>query len=409
MGRAELGLAGAAPRRASTVSRVDRVGEVLNLVRTGSARTLTELAASMGLARSTVGQRVDRLVLHGLLRTADDVSTQRGRPPTVLEFNADAGVVLVAHLGMSGARAAATDLSGTILADAAVSAPISSGPETVFDRLEAEFDRLLGAAGRDRDDVLGIGIGLPGAIELSTARPAGDAAAPSWDDYPIASRLSSGFGAPTLIDNDLNALALGEQRACWPDADVLLCLKVGTVIGCGIVVCGQAVRGAQSLSGEIGHTWVPGKDAPCLCGNVGCLNAVAGGGALAAALSAQGLPTAHASDVARLAREGVPAAVQAVRAAGRDIGEVLAGAVNLLNPGVIAVWGYLAEAEEPLFAGIRETVYRRSLPAATRTLQLVRARLGDNAGVRGAAMMVIDDILAPDAVDRYVAGSTAIA
>lgn len=388
----------------------DRVGEVLDLVRSGSARTLTELAASMGLARSTVAQRVERLVAHGLLRTAGDTTAVRGRPPTVLEFDPTAGAVLVAHLGLSASRVAVTELAGTVLADAVVPVRVGAGPQVVVEQLATEFDRLLHGVGLRRDDVLGVGLGLPGAIELSTARSAtGERPAPDWADYPLADRLTAEFGAPTLIDSDLNVLALGEQRFSWPDADVLLCLKVGTVIGCGTVVGGRAVRGAQALSGEIGHTWVPGRDAPCLCGNSGCLNAVAGGGALATALAAQGLPTAHASDVARLAREGVPAAVQAVRGAGRDIGEVLAGAINLLNPAVIAVWGYLAEAEEPLFAGIRETVYRRSLPAATRTLRLVPARLGDAAGVRGAAMTVIDHILAPDAVDRTVAAGVAIA
>jgi predicted NBD/HSP70 family sugar kinase len=89
-----------------------------------------------------------------------------------------------------------------------------------------------------------------------------------------------------------------------------------------------------------------------------------------------------------------------VRTAGRRIGEVLASAVNLLNPDVITVWGYLADAE--LLAGIRETVYQQSLPAATGSLKLVPAQLGDDAGLVGAAMIVVSKILAPDAIDEYL-------
>ena len=180
---------------------------------------------------------------------------------------------------------------------------------------------------------------------------------------------------------------------------MFLCVKVGTAIACGVVVDGAVVRGAQSTAGEIGHTRVYGRDVPCWCGNVGCLDAVAGGGALAASLTARGLPCSSARDVARFASSGVPEAVQLVRAAGRDIGEVLSGAINLLNPSAIAFWGYLAEAEEPLFAGLHETIYQRSLPAVTRSLTLARTRLGDDTGTLGAAMMVIEEVLSEEVID----------
>ncbi|HVX47227.1 MAG TPA: ROK family protein [Mycobacteriales bacterium] len=384
--------------RSRTGRRIDGLGEVVQLVRAGGARTVSELAGSTGLARSTVGLRVEHLLRRGVLQAGGDVPAQRGRPPTVLRFNPRAGVVLVAQLGMTGARIGVVDLAGEVLLDASVAVAVEAGAATVIDWIAKEFDRLLRRQKRPRSDLWGIGIGLPGAVDLTASGGSG------WAPDPVADRLRAHFGpgVPTFIDHDLRLLSLGEQRACWPDIDVLLCVKVGTVIGCGVVIGGQAVRGAQGLAGEIGHAVVTGRRTPCRCGNVGCLNAVAGGGALAENLAAQGLPAAHASDVADLARAGVPEAVRAVRAAGRDIGRVLATTVNLLNPSAVALWGYLVEAEEPLFAGIRETVYRHSLPAATRNLQLVRARMGDNAGVQGAAIMVLDEVLAPEAIDRFL-------
>ncbi len=95
-------------------------------------------------------------------------------------------------------------------------------------------------------------------------------------------------------------------------------------------------------------------------------------------------------------------ATRLLRDAGRTIGEVLASAVSLLNPSVIVIGGSLAEAGDPLLAGVREVVYRRSLPLATADLRIVQARAGDSSGVVGAAVLVIDHVLAPDAVDRYV-------
>jgi predicted NBD/HSP70 family sugar kinase len=259
---------------------------------------------------------------------------------------------------------------------------------------------VLAAAGRSRSEVRGLGIGVPGSIDLS------DQSTPSaarWDRFPVGSRLQAAFGVPAFVDNDVNLLALGEQHSAWPSTDVLLCVKAGSVIGCGIVINGEVVRGAQGVAGNIGHIAVPGDTTPCVCGNVGCLDAVAGGRALVTRLQAAGLPVRDVPHLVALAREGVPEAAQAVRVAGRQIGEVLAYAVNLLNPGVVAVWGYLADVEAELLAGIRESVYQRSLPSTTQSLQLVRARLGDEAGLVGAATLVVSQILRPEMVDEHLA------
>lgn len=393
------------PGAAPAVSRVDRAGEVLGLIRDGRARTISDLAAALHVARSTVAQRVSHLVTEGLVVAGDPGSlSARGRPATVLSFNPAAGVVLVAHLGMTGASVAATDLAGSLLAEHFEPFPIELGPEAVTGRLTDSLAAVLAAAGRSRSEVRGLGIGVPNAVELSVAE--GPASAASWAGFPLRDRLHAAFGVPAFVDNDVNLLALGEQRSAWPGTDVLLCVKVGSVIGCGVVVNGEVVRGTQGLAGNIGHIAVPGDTTPCECGNTGCLDAVAGGRAVVSRLQAQGFPVHDVRHLASLAREGIPEAALAVREAGRRIGEVLAYAINLLNPGAVAVWGYLADAEAELLAGIRESVYQRSLPSTTQSLQLARARLGD-AGLVGAAMVVISQILEPRVLDGYLAARAA--
>jgi predicted NBD/HSP70 family sugar kinase len=367
---------------------------------------MSELAAAMDMARSTVAQRVGLLVEGGFVVTSADGTSRRGRPATLLSFDPRIGVILAAHLGMTGARVAVTDLAGTILARRSLDFSIVAGPESVLGAVKQTFEGLLADCDEAHARVMGIGIGLPSMVELVTAGQPRALASP-WEDYPIEDHFMGEYGVRTLVDHDVYLMALAEQHFRWPEAEVLLCVKVGTVIGCGVVVAGKVVRGAQAMAGEIGHTRVAGDDTPCWCGNIGCLDAVAGGGALAHALAVQGLPCGSARDVARLAASGVPEAVQVVRRAGRDIGDVIAGAVNLLNPDVIALWGYLTEADEQLFAGIRETIYQRSLPASTRRLQLVRARLGDDAGTTGAAMMVIEDIFSDASVNRLISPSAA--
>lgn len=394
------------PARVRRASGVEGAGQILALVRDGRAQTISELAAAMDMARSTVVQRLEHLMVARLV-VSEPVDLNltingRGRPPSVLRFNADSGVLLAAQVGMSGLRVAATNLSGAILAEHLEPFPIEYGPSAVVDHLAKSLTSILRGTGRHVSEVRGIGVGLPSAVELSTVKGIGPSGNESWEGFSLANKLRDIFGVPTLVDVDANMLALGEQRTAWPAVDVLLCVKVGTVIGCGTVVRGNVVAGAQGVAGNIGHISVPGDQTPCPCGNFGCLDVVASGRALVEKLRATGLRIDDVAHVAALAREGVPEAAQAVRAAGRCIGEVLAYAVNLLNPGVIALWGYLADAETSLLAGIRESVYQRSLPSATHSLQLVRATLGDSAGLVGAAMMVASEILAPDAVDEYL-------
>jgi predicted NBD/HSP70 family sugar kinase len=211
-----------------------------------------------------------------------------------------------------------------------------------------------------------------------------------------------------LVDNDVNIMARGEHWMHWREIDHLLMIKVGTGIGCGIVAGGEIHRGARGAAGDIGHIRATAReDVVCRCGNIGCLEAVAGGQALAARLAETGLDASHSRDVVRLVRAGDATAVRMVRDAGRTLGEVLAGTVNFFNPAVIVVGGDIAEAHAQLLAGVREGIFSRSLPLATRDLRIVPSRLSDRAGVIGAAIMAVEHILAPDTVDRSLQAAAA--
>jgi predicted NBD/HSP70 family sugar kinase len=188
----------------------------------------------------------------------------------------------------------------------------------------------------------------------------------------------------------------------------VLVVKVGTGIGCGIVAGREIHRGSHGGAGDIGHVRIHGHDdVHCRCGNTGCLEAVAGGRALAERLAQAGLDATHSRDVVRLVHAGEPQAVRLVRETGRSLGDVLAAAVNFFNPGAIVIGGDIAETDEHLLAGVRETIFQRSLPLATRDLRIVRSRLGDRAGITGAAMLAIEHVLSPIAVDRTIASSAA--
>jgi predicted NBD/HSP70 family sugar kinase len=378
---------------------------MLQLVRSGEARTRAQLAAITGLARSTVSQRVDLLIEHGYLEEAGEAPSSGGRPPTVLRFAAEAGVILVADLGATHCRLAITNLVGEFLAEHPAEMDIAAGPEFVLPWVLDRFDDLLETARRRREDVRGVGVGLPGPVEFAAGRAVNPPIMPGWDGVSVPNIFGERFPAPVLVDNDVNIMALGEYQAHWRGiADDLLYIKVGTGIGSGILAGGRIHRGAKGAAGDLGHVQLADhREAMCRCGNRGCVEALASGGALARQLTELGLEARTSRDVVAHARDGAPQAVRLIRDAGRMLGEVLAGIVNFFNPAVIVIGGDVAAADDQLLAGIREVIYQRSTALATRSLKIERSRLGDRAGAAGAAVMVLEQVFSSETVDAHVA------
>ncbi|WP_130797718.1 ROK family transcriptional regulator [Streptomyces otsuchiensis] len=379
---------------------------LLHLVRDGRPRTRAELSAETGLARSTIAERVELLMNSGLLRHADKGRSTGGRPPSLFAFNPDARVVLAADIGATHVKLAVTDLAGEVLVEDDEAIDIDRGPEVVLGHVQERGLELLRGLGRSAGEVLGVGIGLPGPVEFSSGRPTNPPIMPGWDGFDVPGFIRSRLDAVTLVDNDVNIMALGEHRTRWPDEAQFILVKVATGIGSGIVIDGRLHRGSQGVAGDMGHVRLPHDadvaDVLCRCGNVGCLESVASGAAIAARLTEQGVTARGSAEVVALARSGSVPTLRLVRQAGRDIGEVLATAVSLINPSVVVIGGALSQAGEHLIAGVREVVYQRSLPLATEHLRIVQADSGGHSGIHGAAFMVIEHALAPAQLDALL-------
>jgi glucokinase-like ROK family protein len=255
-------------------------------------------------------------------------------------------------------------------------------------------------------------------VEFEAGRPISPPIMPGWDGYPIRERFAARYGAPVWVDNDVNVLALGEWRSgVAAGHDNVVVVKIGTGVGAGIISDGHLHRGAQGSAGDVGHIQV--TDDPsvvCRCGNLGCLEALAGGEAigragelaahegrsprLLAALDQRG--TVSAADVARAASFGDPVAMALLQDAGRRVGSMLASVVNFFNPSLVVIGGGVANSPDQLLASIRETIYRRSLPLATRDLLVQRSSLGGLAGVIGASSMVVDQLFSRDAIGLWI-------
>jgi glucokinase-like ROK family protein len=397
---------------------LDALVAVLDGVRLGRARSRADLVAETGLSRGVVAQRVGELLDRGLITEGDVGPSTGGRPPRQLAFRGDAGHLLVADLGATSIDVAVTTLDGRILAHMDEPADIASGPDAVLDRVDELFGELLAPRRRLPGRLWGIGIGVPGPVEFRTGRPIFPSIMPGWDGYPVRERFAARYAAPVWVDNDVNVLALAEWRSgVAAGHDNVIVVKIGTGIGAGIISDGRLHRGAQGSAGDVGHIHVSDdRSVVCRCGNTGCLEALAGGEAigrdagaaaraglsarLAAILDAGSRITAE--DVARAASFGDPVAVELLQGAGRRVGLMLASVVNFFNPSLVVIGGGVAQSGDLLLAAVREVVYGRGLPLATRDLLIQRSSLGSLAGVIGASAMVVDQLFSRESLALWV-------
>lgn len=378
-------------------------GRLLQLFRDGQPHTKAEMAEITGLARSTISLRLDPLIELGLIAPATSATSTGGRPSARLLLNEESYVVAGVDFGATHAVASLADLSGKILVSIDTKRQISDGPEVCLRWMIEEIRHLIAGLKIDEDRLLAIGIGVPGPVEHESGKPANPPIMPGWDGFDIPARVNQDLKAKVLVDNDVNVMAVGERHLTYPDVDHLIFLKAATGIGSGIISDGHLQRGSQGTAGDIGHVRVSrGDNIACRCGNYGCLEAVAGSPAVIKNVNDAGLPVRNMSDLVDATKRSKVEAIQAVRQAGRDIGEVLSTCVSLMNPSIIVIGGSMASAGEHLIAGVREAVYSRSMPLASESLSIVQSKAGKEVGIIGASVMAIEYVLDAETIDQMV-------
>lgn len=390
---------------------------IITYVRAARSVTRTEIANATSLSRTLSTKFIDIACELKLLSNGENGQSTGGRAPRLVNFNEGAGSILVAELGASGFSVAASDLAGNLKGNSYVDLDISKGPESVLALVEKSFDDLISEL--KIKNLWGIGIGVPGPVEFMTGLPVSPPIMPGWDKYPIRDRFSTKYKTPVWVDNDVNLMAMGEH-ALRKDSitNELIFVKIGSGIGAGILTHGRLHRGAQGCAGDIGHIAIATyDDITCRCGNLGCIEAVSGGLALSrdaeVAVSRRESPflvklkktknRIEVRDVIAGSNSGDRWCVEKITKAGNDLGTVLATLVNFHNPSLIVIGGSVSAAGDKLLASIRETVLNRSLPLATRDLQIRISEFPHQAGLVGAVEMVINELFASENLGRWVA------
>ena len=386
---------------------------LLDLIRARGTATRAELVDETGWGRTVLTQRLTELMDIGLVSDAGTGRSTGGRAPREVRFRGEAAAVVGVNLGATSIDIAVTDLAGEPLATYEEAWDIAQGPEETLDRLETLIEQIVADSPVSQDDIAGLGVGLPGPVEFATGRTISPPIMPGWNNYPVRDRLASRFGVDVVIDNDVNTMALGEHWAGLArGVDNFVFVKVGTGVGAGIFSNGALHRGADGAAGDIGHIAVEGGSTVlCRCGRYGCLEAYAGGAALARQaqeaaasgaskyltdlLRTSGGPLT-AEDITEGASAGDPECLRLLRDAAWRLGQAMSACVNFFNPSMLVFGGGVSRAGDLLLPGIRQAVLELSLPLATRNLRIDITRLGDTAGTIGAAFTIINHLLRAD-------------
>jgi predicted NBD/HSP70 family sugar kinase len=380
------------PHRRSPTGGVSSLAErVLELLASGQATTRTELAGLLGAAPSTVSLTVGQLVAHGLVAEHGTRSSTGGRPRKVLRLGGSDGFAVAAELGGRHAHVGVVLPGGGLTDVSTVPFATADGPEAALPGLARTLEALAEQHGREL--LRGVGLCLPGPVDVASGLVTLPARMPGWNRFPVRAWLEEQFGVPAAIENDANCMAVGEHSVQPAERRQSITVKTGSGIGAGVIADGRLYRGGTGAAGEITHVRVEAGDTPCSCGNTGCLETVASGAALVRILRERGLAIESTEDVVRLASDADPEATRAVRQAGRYLGMVLSANVNFFNPDAVYLGGLLSTLE-PFVAAVRSQLYEGCHPLVTQHLVIERTSLGADAGLVGAGQFALQRALA---------------
>lgn len=374
----------------------------LDLIRfSTSGLSRSDLADRMGLTRAAVSLIVNDLIDNGIVLEAESRSAPSGRPPVVLEINPDQGRVASVDMGATHISIAIADFTARILQEIEFPFDIKSGPEASLIEVNRRLSQLLELQGLTISDLSAIGVGVPGPVITDAGLVYSPPLMPGWDHFPILETLKKMWGCPVTLNNDAELGALGEWAyGAGRGEKNIAYIKVGSGIGAGLILNKQIYNGTTGAAGEIGHLTIDERGPLCNCGNRGCLEAIAGGDAIAKQgqeLARSGKRTllsslgkVNALDVAEAARRGDLPAQEILRRSGTFIGIAIAGLVNLFNPSMVIIGGGVAQVGDIITLPIRQAVWERAMRASEQSVRIVTGMLGQRSFLIGATVQAIN-------------------
>ena len=306
-------------------------------------------------------------------------------------------------LGGTYTKLALVNAKGLISYRAKLSTLAYKSRAALMAAIVSEVRIILGKARLTPKALLGVGVGVPGLVDFESGLVRDLTNVPGWKNTPLKKILRERLKIPVLVDNDVNLMALGESRfGAGRGARNLVCITLGTGVGGGIIINGKIYRGSSFSAGEVGHMPLKEDGLPCNCGGRGCLERYVGNRYLSdemknkilsgrktaiTELVSGDLSAITPEIICRAARKGDRLSMDFWNDVGERIGVVMSGVVDLLNPERLVIGGGMSDAGELLLKPIRQTIKERAMAVPNGAVKILKAELGNDAGIVGAAAL----------------------
>ncbi len=380
---------------------------ILQLLRAEGPISKADLAKRSAISRPTVSKVVDDLHTDGLAEIVGTAtpSAVGGKPAKLYRFNSGAVRVGAILLSVDGVSAAIADGEAHILSKTYQHFSTDRSPNTITMTIITLLSKLLNESSLSSDDLLGIGVGIPGLTDSANGIVCFAPHLPGWHDVPLSQWLADAFDVPIWLDNDCHIQALAERyRGQGADCDALICVETGVGMAAAFLFNGQLYRGPGNTAGEVGHMTIQEDGPPCECGNRGCWESLASTTWLAneawQALK-QGRETTiplldevemQAAAIYKAAQCGDALALELVSAQGAHFGVGIANLVNAFNPQRIILHGEAIAGGPPFLEAVLKTVQERALVRPRQMVEIVFSNLGDDVGLIGATSLVMETL-----------------
>ena len=391
---------------------------VLDAIRRAGGLSRVEIAEWTGLTPQTVGNVSRRLLPEGLIRESGTVVNGPGKPRTILRLRPDARYAVGVHVDPAVMTFVLVDLAGSTVAHSRVHTPSGAGPEEVIELIARRTTDLVGSAKVATDRVLGLGVAVPGPIDVDAGVVLAPPMLARWRDVPLRRALTDATGLPVLVNKDVIAAVVGEL---WLDAGRgggreqrtgVAFIYYGAGLGAGLVINGEPVQGKGSIAGNIGHITVDDRGPECSCGRIGCLGVLVNPQGLVVQAIADDVlqgplgaidETADMTSVeglfrqlVKLADRGDAGAREVLRQGGARLGRAVVVMANLLDIDDFVFGGpFWQLASRHVLGPVRDAVVSSAALVPTQPIQLADTRIGENVAAAGAACLVLDDAFTP--------------
>jgi glucokinase len=304
-------------------------------------------------------------------------------------------LVLGIDVGGTNVKLGIVDAAGKILARNSMPTKSYNRNKTLLiNAIFSQIRALFQNSHISLKNLSGIGIGLPGAVDPFKGQVIFLPNIPGWKNVSLRAIFEKEFGVPTLLENDVNMIALGEWKfGAGKGKNDLICMTLGTGVGGGLILDGKLYRGVSFVAGEIGHMPINETGPACNCGGWGCFEQYVGNRQLLEKIARNfGNKNLTIPDVHKLAHQGDAKALKFFIETATHIGNGLVGVVNLLNPPLIIIGGGVANNHRFLFPTINQVIQKRAMAVQAKRVKIVHAKLGDDAGILGARVLLAEGL-----------------